>query len=127
MSEHCAVGVCSSPVHCKEIGRCFSAPPCDATEQSLGLYAEQAEAIRDLLDKHAPRTTGNLLARVAQALGVPLSPSGGVWVEWEHLCSQKGEPVLTTKDLRCRFCGLAEADKDDAAGVPESGSMGGGR
>lgn len=26
MSEHCAIGVCSSRVHCKEIGRCFSAP-----------------------------------------------------------------------------------------------------
>lgn len=26
MNDHCAVGVCSSPVHCREIGRCFSAP-----------------------------------------------------------------------------------------------------
>ncbi len=26
MNNHCAVGVCSSPVHCNEIGRCFSAP-----------------------------------------------------------------------------------------------------
>lgn len=26
--SHCTVGVCSSPVHCEEIGRCFSAPRC---------------------------------------------------------------------------------------------------
>jgi hypothetical protein len=42
----------------------------DATEQSLGLYAAQAEAIRELLDQHAPHTAGNLQARIAAALGV---------------------------------------------------------
>ena len=26
MSSHCYVGVCSSPVHCKEIEHCFSTP-----------------------------------------------------------------------------------------------------
>jgi hypothetical protein len=41
----------------------------DGTEQSLGLYAEQAEAIRKLLDEHAPNTTGNLQTRIAQVLG----------------------------------------------------------
>ena len=27
MSRTCTVGVCSSPVHCDEVGRCFSTPP----------------------------------------------------------------------------------------------------
>lgn len=36
MADHCAVGVCSSPVHCKEIGRCFSAPdPTDLSASQL--------------------------------------------------------------------------------------------
>jgi hypothetical protein len=38
----------------------------DSTEQALALYAEQADAIRQLLDKHAPDTTGNLQSRIAQ-------------------------------------------------------------
>jgi hypothetical protein len=38
----------------------------DATEQSLALYVAQAEATRELLDKHAPDTTGNLQTRLAQ-------------------------------------------------------------
>ena len=45
----------------------------------------------------------------------PVSPSNGVWVEWEHLCSQKGVRLLTIKDHRCRFCGMAEQDADEAA------------
>ena len=38
----------------------------DSAEQSLGLYAAQAEEIRELLDTHAPFTIGNLRARIAQ-------------------------------------------------------------
>lgn len=38
----------------------------EGTEQSLGLYAVQADAIRDVMDKHAPETTGNLQTRLAQ-------------------------------------------------------------
>lgn len=38
----------------------------EATEQSLGLYAAQASDIKDLLDKHAPDTTGNMQTRLAQ-------------------------------------------------------------
>ena len=44
------------------------APICGATEQSLGLHVAQADAIRELLDKHAPNTTGNLQTRLAQVL-----------------------------------------------------------
>lgn len=44
------------------------APICGASEQALGLYAAQAEAIRELLDKHAPNTIGNILDRLAQVL-----------------------------------------------------------
>lgn len=56
------------------------APICGATEQALGLYAEQAEVIRELLDKHAPNTTGNLQARLAQVL--QRKPDG--YVRWDE-------------------------------------------
>lgn len=56
-----------TPIEVAELRRALNT---DATEQSLGLYAAQAEAIRELLDQHAPHTTGNLQARIAQALGV---------------------------------------------------------
>lgn len=39
-----------------------------AAEQAFDLYVQQAEAIRDLLDKHAPETTGNLQTRLAAVL-----------------------------------------------------------
>lgn len=48
----------------------------DATEQSLGLHAEQADAIRELLDEHAPFTTGNLQTRVAQLCLCIVPPAG---------------------------------------------------
>ena len=53
-------------VHNEEVRAARGAALGDATEQSLGLYAAQADAIRELLDKHAPFTTGSLQVRVAQ-------------------------------------------------------------
>lgn len=48
--------------------RCGNCPG-DSTEQALGLYAVQAQAIRELLDEYAPHTKGNLQQRVAAVLG----------------------------------------------------------
>jgi hypothetical protein len=46
-------------------------------------------------------------------MGEPVSPSGGVWVEWEHPCSEQGgRRVLTTLGRRCRACGLAAEDDE---------------
>lgn len=51
MAEHCAVGVCSSPVHCKEIGRCFSAPasPAPATGNPYKLPFKVRQGIANKL------------------------------------------------------------------------------
>ena len=35
MSKHCAVGVCGSPEHCAEIGRCFSSPPAAPQQEAI--------------------------------------------------------------------------------------------
>jgi hypothetical protein len=43
-------------------------PRNDAAAQSIDLYAVQAEAIRELLDRHAPDTAGNLQTRLEQVL-----------------------------------------------------------
>lgn len=47
MADHCAVGVCSSPVHCKEIGRCFSA----VDPQSLQVRVRDLEEEVAISDK----------------------------------------------------------------------------
>lgn len=57
----------------------LSAAPADSTEQALGLYVEQAEAFKELLDKHAPHTTGNLKTRLAQALSAAPAEQPSGW------------------------------------------------
>jgi hypothetical protein len=59
----------------------------ESTAQSLGLYAVQADAILEVLDKYAPKTTGNLQTRISQvcerlAAQVPV-PDGWLLVPTE--------------------------------------------
>jgi hypothetical protein len=68
--------------------RDFCAPASDATKQALELYVVQAEAIRDLLDKHAPQATGNLQTRLAQ-----------VFAAWGAQ-----EIVEPTRTVQCEHC-----------------------
>lgn len=65
-----------------------------ATEQALGLYAVQADAIKELLDKHAPHTSGNLQTRLAQVFG--FCPNCGAAFE-DTKCEGHRESVLHGK------------------------------
>ena len=46
-----------------------------AAQQSWELHIYQADAIRELLDLHAPETEGNLQTRIAQVFAQPEQPS----------------------------------------------------
>lgn len=80
----------------------------DTLQGALAENTPASQRCEDCGDE-VPKRTCYCRAGCVHATG-PVSPSGGVLVEWEHLCSQRGEPVLTTKDRRCRFCGLAAED-----------------
>lgn len=61
-------------VDCVEV-RPASATLAGAAQQSWELHLEQAAAIRELLDLHAPETKGNLQTRLAQVFALPVQPT----------------------------------------------------
>lgn len=73
--SHCAVGVCSSPVHCREIGRCFSASSMagqttadDIKQETIALIRRAAAiglVIRVEQVSEKPPAMGNYTTRIS--------------------------------------------------------------
>lgn len=97
--------------------------PETAADQMLGRYAEQADEIKELLDAHAPYTTGNILARVAQLLLVqPAGPAVEV-ASLDRTITFKGKDYMgTLYDCieRAYQAGMEDAKPHPAVAVPGS-------
>ncbi len=99
-----------------------------AADQALGLYAVQANEIRELLDKHAPATRGNLTERVKQLLEPAAFPPrilsllqemakrapGGLRGPWED---ENGEPLQDDADAALRFIEAAQLQEPSPLSV----------